>query len=272
MKIREVVSAQNSMYKQIMRYQSSREAKKANVFIVEGVRAVEELLLSPEWKIESLWVSQERLQEDAFFSVLKETLPESSTVYVLPSALLSDLADTQSPQGVLAVVKRKTVKPEELFSGAEAAPLYVVLENLQDPGNLGTILRTADSAGAAGVLYTKGTVDIYNAKVVRAAMGSLLHIPVCAVETIEEAGALLHAHQVKLLGAHLKAASYHFEQDLTGPVAIMIGNEGAGLSVRATEQADDLVKIPMLGRAESLNAAMAAGILMYETVRQRLQG
>ncbi len=270
MKIRQIVSAQNSMYKQILRYQNHREAKKANVFLVEGVRAVEELLLAPEWQIESVWVSEDRLQ-DEFSDFLEKMLPENSMVYALSPALLLGLADTQSPQGVLALVKRKSFKPEDLFKRTESDPFYIVLENLQDPGNVGTILRTADSAGAAGVLYTKGTVDVYNAKVVRAAMGSLLHIPICAVETVTEAAALLHAHQVKILAAHLKGSSYHFEQDLTGPVAIMIGNEGAGLSEQAAKQADALVKIPMLGRAESLNAAMAAGILMYETVRQRLQ-
>lgn len=272
MNVKQITSAQNSSYKQALRYQNSRDARKAGVFLVEGVRAVTELLQAPQWEIESLWLSQERLQtEDAFKKLLDQTVSKEQVVYELPQQLLVRLADTQSPQGVLAVVKRQEFSLSQLMAKKTGAPFYIMLENLQDPGNVGTILRTADSAGADGILYTRGTVDIYHAKVVRAAMGSVLHMPLCQVASVQQAAELLHRNGVRLLAAHLKGESYHFQEDLKGPIGVMIGNEGAGLSEEATMAADALVKIPMLGRAESLNAAMAAGILIYEAVRQRME-
>lgn len=273
MNMKWITSAQNRAYKQALHYQSSREARKAGVFLVEGVRAVDELAKAPDWQLESLWLSEERVKSDpAYTEALLHAFPENLPVYGLPAALFARLADTQSPQGVLAVVKRRSFDLAALLakSCGEEAPFFVLLENLQDPGNLGTILRTADSAGAGGIIYTKGTVDVYSPKVVRSAMGSLLHVPTCAAESVAQIAPALHAKGVRLLAAHLRGEQYHFNQNMTGPIAIMIGNEGAGLSAEAAAMADALVKIPMVGRAESLNAAMAAGILMYEVVRQRM--
>lgn len=272
MKIKQITSAQNSTYKQTVKYNNPREARKAGVFLVEGIRAVDEVLQAGDWQMESLWLSEELIRSDRAYvqSILKE-VPEETSVYAVAAGMFDRLADTETPQGVLAVVKRRSFDLAKVLAEAEKAPLIVILENLQDPGNVGTILRTADSAGATAVVCTRGTADIYNSKVVRSTMGSLLHLPVCHVESVEAVAGLLEKHGVQLLAAHLKGRCYHFEQDMKQPIAILIGNEGAGLSAEAAEAADALVKIPMLGRAESLNAAMAAGILIYEAVRQRMQ-
>lgn len=271
MNMKRITSAQNSVYKQTVRYTSSREARKAGVFLAEGVRSVEELLKAPDWPVQSIWLSEQRAAADRDFVIrLVHSVSEDTAVYVTTDALLRRLSDTETPQGIVAVAGRRSSSLEQVLESSSQPPLFVILENLQDPGNVGTILRTADSAGAAAVLYTRGTADVYSAKVVRAAMGSLLHLPVCAVESVEQAARLLRPAGVRLLAAHLQGQSYHFEQDLTQPTAILIGNEGAGLSAEAAAQADALVKIPMPGRAESLNAAVAAGVLIYEAVRQRM--
>ncbi len=271
MKIKQITSAQNSTFKQTAKYQNPREARKAGVFTAEGIRAVDEVLQAPEWKMESLWLSEELIRSDrAYVQSILKAVPEDVPVYAVAAGMFDRLADTETPQGVLAVVQRRNFELAQVLAEADKAPLIVILENLQDPGNVGTILRTADSAGATAVICTRGTADIYNSKVVRATMGSLLHLPVCHVESVEAIAGLLEKHGVQLLAAHLKGKCYHFEQNMKQPTAILIGNEGAGLSAEGAAAADALVKIPMLGKAESLNAAMAAGILIYEAVRQRM--
>lgn len=271
MKIKQITSAQNSTFKQTAKYQNPREARKAGVFLVEGIRAVDEVLKAADWQLESLWLSEELIRSDrAYVQAILKTMPEETPVYAVSAGMFERLADTETPQGVLAVVKRRSFELAQVLAEAEKAPLIVILENLQDPGNVGTILRTADSAGCTAVVCTRGTADIYNSKVVRSTMGSLLHLPVCNVESVEAVAGLLEKQGVQLLAAHLKGKCYHFEQDMKQPTAILIGNEGAGLSAEGAAAADALVKIPMLGRAESLNAAMAAGILIYEAVRQRM--
>lgn len=272
MKIKQITSAQNSTFKQALQYQNAREARKAGVFLVEGIRGVDELLKEPGWQIESLWFSQERMQSDKAYvqSVLK-AVPEETPVYAAAAPIFARLADTETPQGILAIVRRKVYDLQAVLRNSGPVPLLVVLENLQDPGNVGTILRTADSAGAAAVLCTRKTADVYSSKVVRSAMGSLLHLPVCIIESVEQVAEALKEQGIQLLAAHLKGNCFHFEHNLKAPTAILIGNEGAGLTAETTALADALIKIPMLGKAESLNAAMAAGILLYEAVRQRMQ-
>ena len=271
MKFKQIASAQNSTFKQTAKYQNTREARKAGVFLVEGIRAVDEVFRAADWQMESLWLSEELIKSDrAYVQAVLKHISNETPVYTVSAPMFARLADTETPQGILAVVKRKSFKLSQVLENSEAAPLIVILENLQDPGNVGTILRTADGAGCAAVVCTRGTADIYSAKVVRSTMGSLLHLPVCHAESVQSVANLLRSHGVQMLAAHLQGKCYHFERDMKQPTAIMIGNEGAGLSAEAAAAADALVRIPMLGRAESLNAAMAAGILIYEAVRQRM--
>ncbi len=275
MEIKRINSAQNAALKQTMKYRSRRGAETAGVFMAEGLRVVEEVLKAQEWSIESLWFEEGFLQElktktPAFFRLVHQGISRSKApLYIVPPSLMKRLSDTETPQGVLTVVRRRQYQLTKVLEGLSHQPLILVLENLQDPGNVGTLLRTADSAGADAVLYTKGTADVYSPKVVRAAMGSLLHVPVCKIESVSSVKPLCQAQGIRLWGAHLNGSAYYFDQDLSQPAAIMIGNEGSGLSEEAAEAADALIRIPMLGRAESLNAGVAGGILLYEAIRQR---
>ncbi len=280
MEIKNITSPQNSVFKDAVKKQQPRQARLSQVFTAEGVRAVDEVLKSSgtsagrdtsgwttfHWEVESVWIQESFAAANQGY--LKELSALEAPVYQVPDAMFRRLSDTEHPQGVLAIVRRRQAKPEEVFKQKENL-LLVVLENLQDPGNVGTILRTADAAGATAILCTKGTCDVYSPKVVRSSMGSLLHVPVLNVASVSDIAPLLEKRKIRLLAAHLKGEKAPWNADMKGNVAIMIGNEGAGLSEEASQMAHELVKIPMPGSAESLNAGIACGMLLYEALRQR---
>ena len=269
--IRTITSPQNEAYKQTATYTHSKEAKKDNVVLVEGVRAVEEVLKARDWPIRSIWLA-ESLAKDAPGYLKQLQLKAPCQVNLITDEMMKRLSDTQTPQGILTVVERKNRKVAQVLAevrNAGKTPLFLILENLQDPGNVGTLLRTADAVDADAVIVTKGTVDIYAPKVIRAAMGSLLHIPVCVVESVRPLAEALKQTGFSVLAAALQDSVYIYDVDMTKPTAILIGNEGSGLTREAMDSATSCVKIPMPGQAESLNAAMAGGVILYEALRQR---
>lgn len=191
----------------------------------------------------------------------------------IPSEILSDsvfraVSDTQTPQGILAAVRQRERTLDEILSGGQP-PLLLVLEKLQDPGNLGTILRTGEGAGVTGVVMSGDTVDIYNPKVIRATMGSIYRVPFCTVSDLKGTVDELKARGIACYAAALEQSLDYTEPDYRGPSAFLIGNEGNGLSRELIQAAGQRIRIPMAGQVESLNASLAAGILVYEAARQR---
>ena len=178
------------------------------------------------------------------------------------------MSDTQTPQGVLALVRQFSYGMDELLKSDRPAHL-MVLENLQDPGNLGTILRAGEGAGVTGVVMDANTADIYNPKVIRSTMGSVLRMPFVYAEDLHETLETLKQKKVRLFAAHLKGKNAYDLEDYTGDTAFLIGNEANGLTDETAAMADTYVRIPMEGRVESLNAAVAASVLMFEAARQR---
>lgn len=174
------------------------------------------------------------------------------------------LTSVETPAGLLAVVR----KPEATLLDIKPG-LVIFCVEIQDPGNLGTIIRGADAAGAKGVILSWGTVDLYNQKVIRSTQGSLFHLPIVQVKDTAETIEQLKKRGWKVVATEGGGAKPHFKADLSGPVVILIGNEGAGLPDDVKDLADEVVSIPMPGKAESLNAAMAATVILYEAVRQR---
>ena len=154
------------------------------------------------------------------------------------------------------------------LSGA-SFPLIIILENLQDPGNLGTILRTAEAAGATGILLSRGCADLYNPKVTRSTMGSIFRVPFVYTDDLKDAIARLKAQGVRVLATHLAGSVELYEESFTTPTAILIGNESRGLTDETAALADQAIRIPMSGSVESLNAAVAAAVCLYEARRQR---
>ena len=172
-----------------------------------------------------------------------------------------------TPQGILAVVRQPVSSLEKLLNAP--APFFMVLENIQDPGNLGTILRTAEGAGVTGILMSRDTVDIFNPKTIRSTMGSVYRVPFLYVEDICETVRELKNKGISAYAAHLKGTGSYDEQDYTKGTAFLIGNEGNGLTDELANLADTYIRIPMYGKVESLNAAIASAVLMYEAQRQR---
>lgn len=205
---------------------------------------------------------------ESYFSKKQGSLPyDEARLEILSDAVFAHAADTETPQGILGVVAQSHYSVKEIME--EKDPHILVLENLQNPGNLGTILRTAEGAGVTGILLSRDCVDIYNPKVVRGSMGSLLRMPYAYVEDIHEAIAELKKHGVKTYAACLPAEGAYDTPDYCKGTAFLIGNEGNGLTRETMEMADHKIMIPMAGHVESLNAAIAASILMYEVSRQR---
>ena len=252
-----ITSMQNPMIKLIKELQKKKAARKKNqLFIVEGIRAVQEI--PREAKVEHLIVSDEL--DEAVYSALPVR-----EVFVLPEDLFCQISDTQTPQGMMAIVKMPNRTLEEMcfLDGP-----YLILENLQDPGNLGTIIRTAHAFDFKGIFITKGSVDLYSPKVVRSTMSSLFYMPIMMDETIETYIAYLKAKGVTLYTTALTESAKPIQETaFKERMALIIGNEGNGVSSYCLEETDHTVIIPMPGGAESLNASIAAAICMYEITR-----
>lgn len=191
---------------------------------------------------------------------------EGMEVELVSDQVMKEISDTMTPQGVLALVKMLRYSIDDLLNQKE--PLFLVLENLQDPGNLGTILRTGEGAGISGVIMSHDTVDIYNPKVTRSTMGSIFRVPFVYADDLFEVLEMMKAKNITTYAAHLNGTDYTRE-DYSNGTAFLIGNEGNGLTDALTEKAQKKIKIPMCGKVESLNAAMASGLLVYEARRQR---
>lgn len=247
-----------------MQWQSkARERRKDGIFLAEGIKMFEE---APECNVLEVYLSldaEEKLREKpAVYEKLQRTGYEAVT-----SEVFARMSDTQTPQGIITVMKRPEYHLEELLE--QPNPLFMILEDLQDPGNLGTIIRTGEGAGVTGIIMSARTVDIYNPKTIRATMGSVYRVPFLYVEDLTAILEKLHEKGVHTYAAHLQGNTYYDAFSFRGPTAFLIGNEGNGLSKATADMAENYLKIPMEGCVESLNAAVAAALLMYETHRQR---
>jgi TrmH family RNA methyltransferase len=251
-------SINNKLIKQVIALANKRDRDKTGLFVLEGERLVSD--------IEDMDMIEYVIVSESY----KGEYPNTSKICLTSDALFAKLSDTVNPQGILAVCHKFKYKTDDAFNSKN--PFFVILENVQDPGNLGTIIRTADAAGADGVFLSKGTVDLYNPKVVRGTMGSLFHLPIYTNVDINEILGECKKHHIQTLAAHLAGVNTPYNINLCRPTAILIGNEGNGLTPETATIADELVKIPMPGKAESMNASIAAGILIYEAVRQRIGG
>lgn len=266
-----ITSSANSRVKQVIQWQTkAKERKKAGVFLTEGFKMYEEAPLESILEVyvaESALASLEKMdaKEEKMAVKLKKTGYE-----VVADSLFKKMADTQTPQGILCVVKQPEYRLEEILK--QDRPLLMILENLQDPGNLGTIIRTGEGAGITGVIMTAKTVDIFNPKVIRATMGSVFRVPFLYVEDMEDTLKKLKEKGIRTYAAHLAGREYYDSFSFTGGTAFLIGNEGNGLEKKTADLADSYLKIPMEGKVESLNAAIAASLLMYEAQRQRRNG
>lgn len=176
----------------------------------------------------------------------------------------SEISEVETPQGILAVVREQQFGLRDVLGG-----IIVFCIGVQDPGNLGTIIRTADAVAASGVILSRGTVDLYNSKVIRSTMGSLFHLPIVHVDDVPETIEYLKSRETRIVATDIDAKKDYWEAELKSPSVVLVGNEAAGLSDEIVKISDETVKVPMPGRAESLNVAMCTSIVLYEALRQR---
>lgn len=255
-----ITSMGNVQVKQLLQWQKkAKQRNKDGIFLVEGIRMSAEV---PKERLQNVYVSK------SFYEKKKEILDKMQiSCEILADDVFARVSDTQTPQGILCVVKQSVYKFQEVTGGQKAH--LMILDNLQDPGNLGTIFRTAEGAGVSGIILSKDCVDIYNPKTIRSTMGAIYRMPFIYVEDLPEACTLLKKKGICLYAAHLDGADFYDEEDYSRDCAFLIGNEGNGLRDEVAVCADVRIKIPMHGQVESLNAAVAASILMYEVCRQR---
>lgn len=257
----------NSRVKQVVRWQkSAKERREAGIFLAEGFKMFEE---APEESVREIYVSESAYGRPELSPALRKKL-ERIGYELVADDILGRMADTRTPQGILFVAGQPRYTLSRMLE--TAAPLLMILESIQDPGNLGTIIRTGEGAGVTGVIIAGQTVDLYNPKTIRATMGSVFRVPFLFADNLQEVVRTLRERGIRTYAAHLEGERYYDSFSFLGGTAFLIGNEGNGLSRESAELAEERIRIPMEGRVESLNAAVAASLLMYEAQRQRRAG
>ncbi|MBQ1229334.1 MAG: RNA methyltransferase [Firmicutes bacterium] len=253
--MRKITSKDNKIVKLCEQLAQKKHRDKLALYLIEGENLVEEAVKNGAG-IQTVLVREgysgklSGLEEEAF---------------ELDARLFDKLAQTETSQGIIAIVNKPQISREQFIG--DAGGNFVVLDRLQDPGNIGTILRTADAAGYKLAVVMKGTADVFSPKVVRAATGSLFRMPVVFMDSEEELLEFTRAAGKKTVATCFDTDLYYYDVNLKENIALIIGNEGNGISETLIASSDVKIKIPMHGNIESLNASVAAGILMYEAVR-----
>ncbi|MBM0067154.1 TrmH family RNA methyltransferase [Alkalicoccobacillus gibsonii] len=247
--MKQIESSKNEQIKQWKKLHKKRGREKANQFLIEGFHLVEEavragiqmiaVIVTDEEVIPSSWNMDER------------------NIILTNDSVLKELSETDSPQGIIAVCR---IPVEQKLSAEQGR--YLLIDRVQDPGNIGTLIRTADAVGVNGVIVEKGSVDLYNSKVLRSSQGSIFHVPVIKGELTNWVDELKTAG-VPVFGTSLQNASVYTAIQPSESFALILGNEGEGVQPDLLDKTDQNLYIPIHGKAESLNVAIAAGILLY---------
>ncbi|SEF80592.1 RNA methyltransferase, TrmH family [Eubacterium ruminantium] len=284
-----ITSTSNDKIKYVEKLKKSASFRREEgCFPVEGIRMVREI---PAERIRELYITEKayvNYREEikaicitAGFSggnhKAAEESVESEQVHMVSDTCMKKMSDTETPQGVLAVVRASNYTLEDILidnnesdgKSSAKAPLLLVLEKLQDPGNMGTIFRTAEAAGVTGLIISGDSADVYNPKVIRSTMGAIFRMKFYISNDLVMDMKKLKEKGIKVYAMHLLGESF-YDKDFRKPTAFLIGNEGNGLSDRLSAEADERMKIPMMGSVESLNAAVSASVVAYEALRQRI--
>ncbi|MBI5634455.1 MAG: RNA methyltransferase [Nitrospirae bacterium] len=257
-----ITSSANKHIKDVIQIREKHAKFRHAAFLVEGPHLVE-MALASGVQIKEVFVTEAFINAKEHRALIGKI---TAAIFEVSEQVLEKITDTETPQGIVALAGYKPGKLDAL--SLKDHPLLVVLDAIQDPGNLGTIIRTADAAGADAVILLPGTCDAFMPKVIRATAGSLFNLPLVYAEPAPLVD-WLHNKKIQLAVTAADTGKTIFESDLRGPVAIAFGNEAHGLSDHLRKAADLILTIPILGKAESLNVATSAAVCLYETVRQR---
>lgn len=253
-------STSNKQIKNLIQLQTKAKVRREQqLYVVEGIRMYREI---PKECLVKTYISESFYNKEENRAQIKAGETE-----VVADRVFAAVSDTKTPQGILCVAKQQKYSLDDMLRPEK--PFLMMLEDIQDPGNLGTIFRTAEAAGVTGIIMSSGTVDIYNPKTIRSTMGSLYRMPFVITADFAKTIRKLQEKQVKIFAAYLTGSVDHTQADYTSDCAFLIGNEGNGLKKETAQMADTCVKISMEGQVESLNAAIAATVLMFEAKRQR---
>lgn len=256
-----ITSASNQQMKNLMLLMKKAKARnEQGQFVAEGRKMFQEVpkdWLGQVYVSETFWRENEKMLSEVSYEIVSDSV-------------FKTVSDTQTPQGILFLVKKPEYTLEQLLDGDRTHLL--ILESIQDPGNLGTMVRTGEGAGITGIIMNQTTVDLFNPKTIRSTMGSIYRIPYFVTGNLKETILGMKEQGVSVYAAHLKGKLQYDEPDYRKATAFLIGNEGNGLSDEIAGLSDTYIKIPMDGHVESLNAAISASLLMYETNRQRRHG
>lgn len=260
-----ITSVQHPDVKLVKALSRRKERKEYGLFVIEGLRFVEEAVGAGA-PLVKVYFTKQFLQSERGTELVEKLIGQGVIVQEVSLPVLGKMTDTEQPQGILATVR---LSAPALTDFSRAQTFILVCDRIQDPGNMGTIIRTADAAGVQTIFTTIGTVDVYNPKVLRSTMGSIFHVPIFTELTADNVIEILAERGVTPIGTALSAEQAYFTTNFDRPIALWLGSEAAGIEDSVIKKLPELIKIPMPGRAESLNVAVAAGILMFECVRQR---
>lgn len=261
----EITSIKNPLIKEIKGLHKRKDRWRSKSYIIEGIKIIEEAILNGMIIKNIIYTDKLLSTKDGsdFFEFIKNF---NNIIYVSDN-IFNEITDTENPQGVMAIVSFSHNDPDEMFS--TYSPFLLFLDGVQDPGNMGTIIRTADAFKADGVILGSGCVDPYNPKVIRATMGSIFRVPLYFIEDICLYQSKLKSNNINIYSTSLEGSIPIYEVDYSKGFVLVIGNESRGVDLRVQKISDRLIKIPMPGDAESLNAGVAASIIMYEAMKQR---
>lgn len=262
-RLRRIEGRHNSLLKELRQAFARGELTASGECAIEGFRLLDEAIRSGI-RLRAVFVSESA--NDRAARVLPQIGSHVETI-LLPDKLFASVVSSDTPQGIAALVRIKTFTTEDVLGSPGSGPLLVVA-GIQDPGNLGTIVRSAEAFGARGVLAASGTVSAYNSKVVRASAGSIFRVPLARVD-LKAALSAMRDRGIRLIATSSHKGTSLYEADLSGELAIFVGNEGAGIQKRLLSEMDELIMIPHSPRVESLNAGIAASIILYEAARRK---
>lgn len=264
-----ISSKDNEIVKNVKKLKEKKYRDLENAYIVEGIKMVREAILEKA-SIRQIIICDDCEKSDSIPKELMYEIAKYDCTYVT-SKIFKYISEVQTPQGVLAVIEKNNNVNNSETDINYNEDIIVALDDIQDPGNLGTILRTIDSVGLTQILVSKGTADCYNPKVVRSSMGAIYRVKVLECEDLLETLKEVKRNKFKILVTSLGDNSKNIYDMKYNKKVLVIGNEANGVEERIMKLADEKIKIPMLGRTESLNAAVATGIVLYEYVRQKLE-
>lgn len=256
-----ITSKDNEQIKQIRKLKDKKYRDEMGLYVVEGIKTVNEAIEEGA-NIQIVVISDDSNEQDELKQKMLYSVSKFDIIYV-NEPVFESISHVMHPQGILAVIKKKETNAEINYN----EKLIVVLDDIQDPGNLGTIIRTVDSCGLSQIIVSKDTADAYSPKVVRSTMSGIFRVNVIEVENLVETLEEIKKHGYKVAATSLDTSKTIYDIDYN-KTAIIIGNEANGVSKEVLSKADVKVKIPMQGKTESLNAAVATGIVLYEAMRQ----